>query len=173
MKDLSISSTHFHNLKNSSKKWIIISFSLIFSQIILLFFIHYKQKTRLKQLSDEISTLEAFIETQQPILDAKQKLKKELELLLNKKANLIGNTKLPKLLLKKIIKSIPADCCLSTLSFKNNIISIKGSSKTWAALNSFFDALSKIDTLGTIRIKNSTKESQYLNFEIEFSKNKK
>ena len=134
---------------------------------------HYKQKSKLEHILNEVATLEAFIETQQPILETKHKLTKEYEGLLQKKANLIGNTKLPKLILKKIIKNIPNDCCISNLVFKNNIITIKGSSKSWASLNNFFDALSKINALGTIRLKNSTKESLYLNFEIEFSNNKK
>lgn len=173
MKELSISSTNHHELKSSSKRWVLIFLSIIFAQIFLLTFISYKQKAKLAQLLSEIDTLESFVGTQQPILETKSKLKQDYESLVNKKAYLIGNTQLPKLVLKKISKNIPTDCCVSNVIFKNNIISVKGIAKTWTGLHNFFDTLSKIEKLGTIRLKSSTKESHYLNFEFEFSKTKK
>jgi len=74
--------------------------------------LHYSQKLKLVKILNEIAILESFIESQQPILDKKALLKQQHESLIIKKSHLIGNTKLPKLFLKKITKSIPTDCCL-------------------------------------------------------------
>lgn len=172
MKEISISTPNHNKLKSSSNKWVFIILSITFSQIFLLGFIYYKQKGKLNLLLDEIQTLESFIESQQPILDTKSELKKDYESLLNKKTYLTGNTQLPKVILKKISKSIPSECCISNFTIKKNIITIKGITKTWNALNKFFDTLSTINKLGEIRLKSSMKDSQFLNFEIEFLKHK-
>lgn len=172
MKEISISSKNYQELKSSSNKWLYTILSIIFSQIFLLSFIYLKQKRKLKLILSEIHMLESFIESQQPILDSKSKLKKDYETLTSKKSYLIGNTQLPKILLKKISKLIPEECCISSIIFKKNIISLKGITKNWINLNKFSDALSKIDKLGEIRLKSSMKESQVINFEIEFLKRK-
>lgn len=170
MKELSISETNYLKVKSSSKRWIILFLSLIFGQIALLFFTYYKQKSKLKKLLSDITTLEAFVESQKSILETRAQLKKDYEFLINKKISLKGNTKLPKLVLKKISKNIPIDCCITNLTFKNDTISITGISKTWISLHNFFDNLSKINGLGTILLKNTKKESQYITFEIDFLK---
>jgi len=172
MKELSISTLNYYELKNSSKKWLFIFLSLIFSEIILLGMFYYKQRSKYKQLLSEVQTLESFVEMQQHILVTKSKLKQDYDLLINKKAYLIGNTKLPKLILKYLTKYIPADCCISFINFKNSIISIQGIAKNWISFNNFFDALSTLNKLGIIRLKNSSKEAQHINFEIEFDTTK-
>lgn len=170
MKEISITANSHQELKSSSNKWLYIILSIMMSQIFLLGFIYSKQRRKLKVIINEIHMLESFIESQQPILDSKSKLKRDYESLINKKTYLIGNTQVPKILLKKISKLIPEECCISNINFKKNIVSIKGIAKNWIAFNKFFDLLSKIDKLGEVRLKNSMKDSQVINFEIEFLK---
>lgn len=167
MKDLAFS-PHYGELKKSSKKWLFIFLSVIFVEILILSLISYHQKTKHRELLKEIDILEHFIDSQKPIMEAKAKLQQQYEHLIHKKNFLKSNTNIPKLFLKKISKTIPHDCRLTTCYLKNNIIAIKGLCKDWLAYNNFFDVLSKIERLGSLSLKNSSKEGQYITFEIEF-----
>lgn len=142
---------NFSNFKNhqqksyKNKKVVVILLSIIiFICLTSILFIQAKQFKVFFNLKEQFHDLSQYIEQQNYIFDEKIALNKKLKALKNKKKLLFLKIFNIKNKLKIILKNIPKNCCVDEFLYlknKNNIIKIKGKSKSWQSLSYFANIL--------------------------------